>query len=98
MNDFWLKLILIIGIIISSMVIIGNVSYYKKLKEKDRIFNTILAVFIDVAFIYFLISDRWCYTCSVYNNYILYLGFVIVVGWMLYDLIKEILGLNKHES
>ena len=98
MNDFWLKLILIIGIIISSMVIIGNVSYYKKLKEKDRIFNTILAVFIDVAFIYFLISDRWCYTCSVYNNYILYLGFVIVVGWMLYDLIKKILGLNKHES
>ena len=95
---FWLKLILIIGIIISSMVIIGNVSYYKKLKEKDRIFNTILAVFIDGAFIYFLISDRWCYTCSVYNNYILYLGFVIVVGWMLYDLIKEILGLNKHES
>jgi len=98
MNDFWLKLILIIGIISSSMVIIGNVLYYKKLKGKDRIFNIILSVFIDVAFVYFLVSDRWCYTCSVYNNYLLYSGFVIVSLWMFYDLFKELLGLYNHES
>jgi len=98
MNDFWLKLILIIGIIVTSVVVIGNVLYYKKLIGKDRIFNTILSVFIDIAFIYFLISDHWCYTCSIYNNYILYIGFVIVALWMLYDLVKEILSIDKHES
>lgn len=100
MNDIWMIILLVLAILISSVFIILSLWKYNVLKGKDFIFNFILALAIDIGSLYFLLSDRWCYTCSVYNNYLLYGGFVVISAWMLYDLIKALrkLNLGKNES
>ena len=95
MNDIWMIVLLVLAILISSVFIILSLWKYRVLKGKDFIFNFILALAIDIGSLYFLLSDRWCYTCSVYNNYLLYGGFVVISIWMVYDLIKDLRQLDK---
>ncbi|MEA5017794.1 MAG: hypothetical protein VB009_03635 [Erysipelotrichaceae bacterium] len=97
MNDILMKILLVTAILLSITFVVFSIINYQKLKDKDFIFNMILALAIGVGASYFLLSDRWCYTCSVYNNYILYSGLVLIQLWMLYDLRKE-LRMKKNEN
>ncbi|MEA5027179.1 hypothetical protein SDC9_183919 [bioreactor metagenome] len=95
MNDRLMIFLLGSGVIVTSLVIILNIVFYSRITNQDKLFNIILAVFIDGAFLYFLLSNQWCYTCSVYNNYLLYAGFNLVGLWMLYDLYRELKKADK---
>ena len=90
MNDIWMIILLVLAISLTTIFIIISLWKYNILKGKDFIFNFSLALAINIVSLYFLLSNRWCYTCSVYNNYLLYGGFVVISVWMLYDLIKAL--------
>ncbi len=98
MNDILMKILLVTAILLSITFVVFSIINYQKLKDKDFVFNVILALAIGVGATYFLLSDRWCYTCSVYNNYILYSGLVLILLWMLYDLRKELRKKNNEDK
>ncbi|MDD2591298.1 MAG: hypothetical protein PHP11_01740 [Erysipelotrichaceae bacterium] len=96
MNDLLMIFLLVIALTLSALTVLINIVYHKKIKDKDRIFNILLALGLMSVSLYYLWSNQWCYTCSVYNNYLLYGGFSVLAGWMLFDLYKEIRR-NKDE-